>query len=243
MIRFRMGVDGTLIVIISSDFANNFVLQFSRYGAEILGLSNKMVAVRHQILTGIELAAETTDYYLAISETLGVTYFDTAHWLGPGAENIVLVGGNTQTTTIYSEHSLYMTLDQRVKVEISSHLPMLNNMHIKEGKETVDRAISETFFDNRVKSTVVFDREGALKESKISNVLYSGQFPFIKKSDRSKEWHKLLTTFSLRFFRFSIWVTYRSYNTPKDEWVFETALLPIDSTQYWDFSLRFLSLV
>lgn len=243
MIRWRLGVDGTLVLVISSDFANNFLLQFSRYGAEILGFSNKMSAVRHQVLTGDVLAEETTDYYLAISEALQVTYFDTTHLLGGAAENIVLAGGNTQTTTIYSEHSLYMTLDQRVKVEISSHLPMLNNLHVKEGKESVDRAISETFFDNRVKSTVVFDREGALKESKISNVLYSGQFPFIKKSDRSKEWHKLLTSFSLRFFRFSIWITYRTYSAEKDEWVFSTTPLPIDTTQYWDFSLRFLSLV
>ena len=130
-----------------------------------------------------------------------------------------------------------------MKVEINSHLPMLNNMFIKEGKETVSRSIVEVFFDNKVVSSVSFDEDGVYKQSKITNTLYAGQYPLIKKSDRFKQFHKLLTSFSLRFFRFSIWVTYRNYVSSKDEWTFETIRLPIDDTQYWDFSLRFLSLV
>ncbi len=120
---------------------------------------------------------------------------------------------------------------------------MLNNLHVLEGKESVSRTISETFFDNRVVSTVVFDKEGVYKESKVANTVWAGQFPLLKKSSRSKQWHILLTSLSLRFFRFSLWVTYRKYDSDKDIWLFETLRLPVDKTQYWDFTLRFLSLV
>ena len=251
MIRFRLAVDGSLIIQMSHDFVNNYVLEFTRYGAEVLGLGEKTIAVSYQPITydagqNIVRGALVQKYFLVATENAeGIPEFTAAAWLQNtlAGTNIQQPGGNTREVTVFSEHSLYMTLDQRVKVSLSSHLPMLNNMHIKEGKESVDRAIVEVFFDNKVTSSVTFDEEGAYKESKISNTLYAGQYPFIKKSDRSKQWHKLLTSFSLRFFRFSIYVTYRSYSSVKDEWVFETMLLPIDQTKYWDFSLRFLSLV
>ena len=251
MIRFRLAVDGSLVVQMSHDFVNNYVLEFSRYGAEVLGLGDKTIAVSYQPITydagqNIVRGAQVQKYFLVATENAeGVPEFTAATWLQNtlAGTNIQQPGGNTREVIVYSEHSLYMTLDQRVKISLSSHLPMLNNLHVKEGKESVDRAIVEVFFDNKVTSSVTFDEEGAYKESKISNTLYAGQYPFIKKSDRSKQWHKLLTSFSLRFFRFSIYVTYRSYSSAKDEWVFETMLLPIDQTKYWDFSLRFLSLV
>ena len=251
MIRFRLAADGSLILQMSHDFVNNYILKFSRYGAEVLGLGEKTIAVSYQPITynddgDVVRGAETQNFFLVATENAqGIPQFTAATWLQNtlAGTNIQQAGGNTREVTVYSEHSLYMTLDQRVKISLSSHLPMLNNLHVKEGKESVDRAIVEVFFDNKVTSTVSFDAEGAFKESKISNTLYAGQYPFIKKSDRSKQWHKLLTSFSLRFFRFSIYVTYRSYNSKKDEWLFETVLLPVDKTKYWDFSLRFLSLV
>ena len=257
MIKFLLSVDGTLDLKMSHDFVNNYVLQFSRYGAEILGLNNKISTVNQQKVTvdaqgANVVGAAKNYYYLAVTrvdeQNVSVLKFDAASWVDNTAQHIIRQlaqggGQNNREVEIYSEHSLYQVLDQRVKISINSHLPMLNNMFVKEGKESVSRSIVEVFFDNKVVSSVSFDEDGVYKESKITNTLYAGQYPLIKKSDRSKQWHKLLTSFSLRFLRFSIWVTYRNYVSAKDEWTFETIRLPIDDTQFWDFSLRFLSLV
>ena len=250
-IRFRLGVDGSLVTILSHDFINNFVLQYTRYGAEVLGVGNKISAVVRRMQTldeddEMELGPLQTDYFLAATTVAGVVKYDAASWLettedeGP---NIILRGNNTREVFIYSDHSLYLTLDHRVKVSLSSHLPMMNNLLIKEQKETVDRFICEVFFENKVVSSVTFDEEGVFKEQSMTNTLYAGMFPFIKKSDSSKQWHRLLTSYSLRFFRFSIYITYRNYDSVKDAWIFNTVKLPIEKNKYWDFSLRFLSLV
>jgi len=245
-IRFRLTIDGSLILELSHDFTNNFILKFAgRLGGEVLGLGSNISAVVRRLITpdpagggAVVLGAEQTDYYLAV--TNGVT---TAAWLQVTVDgaNFIQAGANLRSTTVHSEHSLYMVMDQRVKVSVSSHLPMLNNVLIKEEKETVDRAILEVFFDNEIETSVTFDEQGVFKEHQITNKLYAGQFPFVKKSDIGKQWHKLLTSFDLRFFRFHIHITYRTFDSDKDRWVLTTKRLPIGDTQYWDFSLRFLS--
>ena len=251
MIRFRLGVDGSLITVLSHDFVNNFVLQFTRYGAEVLGMGDKISAVVRRLQTvteddELQLGDPQTDYFLAVTTMVDGVKYDAASWLetteddGP---NVIQSGNNTREIFIYSEHSLYLTMDHRVKISVSSHLPMLNNLLVKEQKETVDRMICEVFFENKVVSSVTFDENGVFTQQSLTNTLYAGMFPFVKKSDSSKQWHRLLTSYSLRFFRFSIFITYRNYDSTKDAWVFKTVKLPIEKTKYWDFSLRFLSLV
>ena len=250
MIRYRLGVDGSLITILSHDFTNNYVLQFTRYGAEVLGIGPKISAVVRRMQShdgggNMVIADPQTDYFLAVTTVDNEVKYDRNSWVvnvnaGP---NIIQTGNNTREISVFSEHSLYLTMDHRVKISLSSHLPMLNSLAIKEQKETVDRYICEVFFENKVVSSVTFDENGVFTQQSMTNTLYAGMFPFIKKSDRSKQWHRLLTSYSLRFFRFSIYITYRDYDSEKDAWIFTTEKLPIEKNKYWDFSLRFLSLV
>ena len=251
MVRFRLGVDGSLVIKLSPDFTNNFVFEFSRYGAEVLGIGNKISAIAFQPMTlandgAIQLGDLTSRYYLAVTTVGGLVQYDAASWAADDANegpNIIRVGNNIRETSIYSEHSLYVTMDQRVKVSLSSHLPMLNNLLVKEQKETVDRMICEVFFTNRITSGITFDEDGVFKEQTLSNIIYAGMYPLIKKSDVNKQWHRLLTSYSLQFFRFTVYITYRNYDSIKDAWVFNTKALAIGDTKYWNFSLRFLSLI
>ena len=251
MIKFRLGVDGSLVIKMSPDFANSFVLRFSRYGAEVLGVGDKMSAVRYQPMTlnddgDIELGAFKTEYFLAVTTVAGVQVFTADSWvdddllLGPLT---IKVGNNVREIAVFSEHSLYVTMDQRVKISLSSHLPMLNNLLVKEQKETVDRMICEVFFTNRITSGITFDEDGIFTEQTLTNTLYAGMYPLIKKSDTNKQWHRLLTSYSLRFFRFTVYVTYRNYDSKKDAWIFDTKALAIKEPKYWNFSIRFISLV
>ena len=78
MVRFRLGVDGSLIIKLSPDFTNNFVFEFSRYGAEVLGIGNKISTVAFQPMTiaadgAIVLGALVTKYFLAVSTVAAVT--------------------------------------------------------------------------------------------------------------------------------------------------------------------------
>ena len=118
---------------------------------------------------------------------------------------------------------------------------MLSNMVVREGLQTNDRNICEVFFDNEISSTVEFDDEGVFSQQQLSNKVYCGQFPMIRKDTVYKEWQKLLFSFNLRFFRFHIFTTYRAYDSAKDVWRFVTEALAVDDDKYYDFTLRFLS--
>ena len=250
-IRFKLAVDGTLVVVLSHDFVNNFVLKFSLEGATILGVGNKISQISRHIITDgpgnaiIVAPVATPSYYLAVSQHADGSPDFSSAWVEDNlaGANIIKAGGNTREVVIYSEHSLYQVCDQRMKISLNSHLPMLNSMVVRDGKESVDRDIVEVFFDNKVTTSVSFDDQGEFTGQSITNTLYAGQYPFVKKSDTGKQWHKLLTTFDLRFFRFHIYITYRSYDSVKDQWELKTTLLPIAKDKYWDFSLRFLSQV
>ena len=259
-IRFKIGVDGTLITVMTHDFTNNYILKFSRYGAEILGFGGLIETVRRQPITNnpavpaiplLLTGPAQDDFYLFVT-TVGpgavqdFFSFSQTDALVAGVGNpdqllIIQAGENTREVTIYSEHSLYMCLDQRIKISMTSHLPMQNNMLVREGKQTVDRNIVEVYFDNKITTTLKYDEQGAFTEQTITNTLFAGQYPFVKKSDQTKQWHRLLTSYDLRFFRFHIYMTYRSYDSVKDEWVLKTDRLKIDDERYWEFSLRFIS--
>lgn len=252
-IRFKLAVDGTLVVVMSHDFVNNFVLKFSREGAAIMGVGNKISQINRRLVTDDENVEDllivadvaTPSYYLAVTAHADGTPNFSNEWVSstPAGDNLIQAGGNTREVVIYSEHSLYQVCDQRMKISLSSHLPMLNNLLVRDGKETVDRNIVEIYFDNKVTTSVSFDDQGVFAGQSITNSLYAGQYPFVKKSDVGKQWHKLLTSYDLRFFRFHVFITYRSYNPATDIWQMKTTLLPIADGKYWDFSLRFLSQV
>ena len=252
-LRFKLAIDGTLMFILSHDFTNNFVFKFTRYGAEVLGMGGNVHAVERALITLVDagdgagpvpvIGPPQTDYYLAVSTVNALPVLTLAGWLETtvlGA-NLILPGGNYRESTIHSEHSLYMCLDQRVKILVTSHLPMQNNLLIREGTETVDKAVTEVYFDNEITTTVKFDHAGVFQEQQITNTLYAGMFPFVKKSDTDKQWHRLSTSYGLRFFRFHLYVTYRSYDSVKDEWLMNTRRVTIKEPNYWEFSLRFIS--
>ena len=233
LIRFKMNIDGSLSVQMHSNFTNNFVLQFTRLGAELLGLSNHVKA--------IEIPVIGNQYFIAVTTTAAAHVSTSEAWVDIANVNTILVGGNLRDVVLYGEHSLYQVADQRVMVSIESHLPMLGNVLVRDGKETVDRNILEAFFDQQIKSTMRFDKEGAFVEQSITNTVYAGQFPFVRKDQPSKQWHRLLTALDLRFMRFYLFITYRSYSSEKDEWTTKPYRVDVPKNNYWDFSLRFLS--
>ena len=196
----------------------------------------RAIITTNPVAGGADIVGPVVDnYFLAVTSVNNVFSFSADDFL-TGNLNTIVLGGNRSDVTIYSEHSLYMCLDQRVKISVTSHLPMQNNMLVREGIQTVDRNIVEVYFDNKITTSVAFDDQGVFTQQIITNTLYAGQFPFIKKSDRSKQWHKLLTSYDLRFLRFHVNLTYRNYDSVKDEWRLKTDRLTIDPKRYWDFS-------
>ena len=214
--------DGKLQITGTSSFWNNFHFEFSEYGAAILGLSSVVDA----------------DNMIAYTSPGPGQQNIARHYYG--ANDIILPANLLYDVHFVSDTPLWQSADQRLKVTVDSHLPMSANLEIKDQSETVNREIAEGFFESHLETAVQFDNWGTFTQMTMKSKLYSGQVSFIKKSDPHPEWHKLLTAYELRYFRFHLNIWYRTY-TPGSGWSLVKRPLEVPTDKYWAMSIRFVS--
>ena len=250
-LSFKLGTDGTLEVFGTTSFWNNFVFNFTIEGAEALGFSSSIKSVDHGLFGGVPLKIPQVSHYLGFTQLLdGSITNEITVGLGNGLLVNAGVGildthfahGNmTSSNSIFSEHSLFQCLDNRLKITVSSHLPTVSNVAILNERETVDRSICEVYFTKDTRSSLTFDEEGIFKSSTIQTTSYTGDYPLIKKSSLFKQWTKLTTAYEIRFFRFHIFIWYRKFNRATEVWEITKKDLKIPETRSWNMLLRFVS--
>ena len=239
LLKFRLGVDGTMIIDISPNMMNNFYFEFTRYGAEVLGLSPHVKTVEVPTGAAIGLPQTRNIHILAISRPGLVVTTNSDAFVGNALA--IIIGGVLRQKLLYSENSLYQCLDTRVKVSVSTHLPITSNVEIMDEKETINREICEVFFQNNITSSVEFDNSGHFVRQTIENKVYTGLYPFVQKHEPIGQWHKLKTSYELRFFRFHVHVWRRTYDSIKDTWNLKKENLSVPADKFWNMTLRFIS--
>jgi hypothetical protein len=231
LLNFKLGADGNLQVQGTTNFWNNFFISFTKVGAEVLGLSGLLETIG----SGVPNQPFHALHYsrIALGQVVSTALVSPIGVIQPGE-----LIRDVSTT---GEHSLFSCLDSRVSIEIDSHLPMRSNIIVQDEKEQVSHMIAERFFENRLTTKFKFDTDGRITEKESTMDLYSGMVPFITISERNKEFHKLITSYDLRFFRFHIYVVFRKYDSDTDKWIFTKTKLPVDKNSYIDFAIRFVS--
>ena len=230
-IAFTMDLDGRIVVQLSSNFINHFVIRFTRIGSELLSLHEHLTAVTHSIA---DEADNNNDFLVEDGEFL---YYAPSAGDFLSENNTIQIGGNTRSKKLKGRLSLYQTFDCRLKCTLESHLPINSNMFVQDGIQKNTRYIAEVFFDKILTTTMNL----ASSEVQISSKAFSGQYPLIKKSDVYKQWHKLTMVYGLRFFRFQNYITYRVWDVLENVWIFKQYPLEVDENNYIDFTLRFIS--
>ena len=223
-LNFNLTGDYRLEIVGSSDFWNNFYIDFTRRGAELLGFSNSVVRTEHGNILGLTIDGEG----LASNNILS-------------GLDILIPGGHSREVNVISECSLLQSAEQRYKLTVETHLPIQSNLQIINEKEQLDRSICEVHFDNTSEIQMVFDSDGNYSSTAIENKLYFGDYPLVKKSDVNKKYTKLLTSFEQRFMRFHLYVWYRYYDSAKDVWNLVKKLVEIPTNRSWVMLLRFIS--
>ena len=237
-IEVKISADGTLTLIGSDVFWNNFVIRFTRTGAAILGfLKQIQVVERVGVFDGV---ANPTHYYIA--KTLAGGAFSN-DWLSeaPGNVGLILAGNMLQEASISSDDPLYASCDQRVKVTVESHIPYASNIAVVDEVETVDRAIATAYFESKLENQITFDEAGIYVDNWMQSQMYNGQTNFIKKSDSTFQWNRLLTAYELRLFRFQVYIHYRTWDDANERWTLTKDKLDVPKEQFWELSVRFVS--
>ena len=236
-IRFSLSADGRLEIKLTKQFVNSFVIRMTNYGAALLGIDPKtLVHASTHVVNGINIPTK----YLAFTGNTAVDADGIPVPFVDALENIV-AGQNTTDIQVTMKNTFFSVCDQRLKISVASHLQIANNIRIDDGKETVDRDICEAFFENALQVMVKYDDDGEYESLKIRSEVYSGQYNFIKKSDRHTQFMKLLSSYMLQYYRFYVKITYREFTEETDTWKLSAKKLPIPKNSYWLMVVKFIS--
>ena len=196
----------------------------SKYGASLLGIDSSRFIVVNDVR------------YLGFTGDSATTPFSDA-----AAFDQFVAPANQAAHIVDIATPVYQSADQRLKVSVSSHLPIASNTRIDNQIETVDRDICEKFFENKIRAEIRYDENNVFQNVSIRSDVYSGQRSFIKKSDPHTTWMKLLTSYRLRFFRFQLKITYRVFSEETGKYTLSRQKLPVPDNRYWLMSLVFVS--
>jgi hypothetical protein len=233
---FKLTADGRLSIQGSTHFWNSFVLRFSTFGAELLGMSNLVHAM--PLVGGVQVVP---NYFVAFTTNGAGVQTNTAGWVTAAGPLAITQGGNFQDASVVGDSPLYQLVDQRVKVSVESHLPISAAMSVIDEVQTTTTTICEKYFETMLETSTAFNSDGTFSGQELSTRVYSGQVSFVKKADRISQWQKLLTAYELKFFRFHLYIWYRAYSAVSNTWTLKKQRLDVPERKYWELELLFVS--
>ena len=217
----NIGIDGSgrLRFKGSSHFWNRFMIEVSDYAAALFHLTD----VVH-------------DGHISVSLIGGVTVLD-----GLLNGGVIRVGGVVSTTTVAGTLSCFNNLDHRHEILLDTHLSIPNQIEIRDNVEQSDRYVVRVPFLNRSKVTVHSSKGVIDGDFDLATETYLGRYPFVRKTDKFKNWVTLNTNYELRYFKFILLCSYRYFDGGK--FSLKKIGVPIDKHDFWEMNIRFVSIV
>ena len=222
-LRLSLSCDGSLLLEGFPIFWNNYFIEFTSYGAALLGIDRSLLLNN---LLGFTIAQAPTRY-------VAKAFLDGA--------GVIIPGGVLQEIIVDTSSPIFETADQRIKITVESHLSVASNTEIIDEQQTVNRDIVEIFFENQVQTETKYDESGRYSGLSLHTKLYSGQHSMVRRSDRHNQWNRLLNAFELRYFRFQLYVTYRLWDSHAEKWKLQRQKMNIPKGTFWVMNIRFVS--
>ena len=142
---------------------------------------------------------------------------------------------------IVGRYPIFKHLDHRYYVSVETDLLVQQSIKVVDGKQSVDRSLCKVFFPSNIK--VNLSSEGGVMREDIDIQIETrvGQHAFVKKTNPSEHWVSLQTSYDVRFFRFHLYVTYKTYDVATKKFLFHREKYPIGLDDSWDVSIEFIS--
>ena len=245
-LRIRLNGDVCVEFIGDSLFWNNFCIVFSEYGKQVLGIHSDFLrkVVKTQLVPGAPVIYE---YIMSVTHLhpAGTLQYDMFFDYGLGLVVLDFTAGNyrplDRNVKIISATPLFKNLEHRYFVSVETDLLVSQAIKVVDGKQTIDRSICKVYFPTQCK-VLLESEDGILREDvdfEVENRI--GQHSFVKKTEPSRQWTALQTSYDLRFYRFHLFVTYRYFKIPENKWIFAQMKYPIDKNDSWGIGLEFVS--
>ena len=236
-LQIRVNADGCTEFVGSAVFWNNFAIVFSERAVVLFGVREY---VNEDLIMAVTRRANQTLVY----EMFDIAYPNLVPPI-VGTGNVIDVPNTVNytdvinTVRIVGDYPIFKNLDHRLFVSVETDLNTQDSIKLVDGKESNDRTIAKKYFEDKVLLTS--DEGKLLEDINLELDAFVGQHSFIKKTEPSRHWVTLTSSFEQRFFRFQVYITYRRF--VDDNYIFTRFAYPLNKQDYWTIGIEFVSKV
>jgi hypothetical protein len=232
-LKMKLTADSSLQIVTTNTFLNCFVIEFTDYGMQLLGINK---ATLHKVGERYYYAVQQDEKSMP-NEVKQFVATDLV--LDPTVPYTYVIPQNTVRKTLYNTTPLYECCDQRVYVSVSTHLPMDSHVMVQNEAQQSVRDIAIAFFENQLETTLSYDNMNNMTHT-LKGTSYSGQTHMIRKTDSNIKWIKLKDSYDLHNLRFYLHVCYKLFSTTAG-FSLQKHDFPIGKDDYWQLFVRFVS--
>ena len=191
---------------------NNFYIEVTPFGRELLGFKNITICVTKQ-----GGGVYSTDPTLLVA----------ANQITDADMDIPVFVKGTQ--------SIFRSLEHRVSINIESSLPTEQQLLLTNGTEKIHTYLESFGFEN------TFEVQSVGLEHEIIAPSFVGKHKFRGSNTPCQNWTRLTEFFDLRTINLAISVTRREWDEATAKWVYLTNKFPISDDARWSCELKFVS--
>jgi hypothetical protein len=225
-ITFELNPDTSLRINGSRDFWDCFYFEFTDYGKHLLGISDK-------ILTAVNVRSNVLGHQAD-------SVISAANAMAAGNPLLFIAPANNTAHVVFNRVPLFECCDLRVYVAVTCHLPMDSHTAVVNGSESSSRDIAIAFFQNFAETSVITAANGDIS-LKVKERAYGSQTHMIRKVDQNIKWHKLKTSYRLRYIRLHLRICYKILNENTGDFSLQKQAFPVSADNYWQAFIRFVS--
>jgi hypothetical protein len=223
LLGFSLTPGGTLEIVGSPRFWNNFFIEPNSYCKEILGFSADQLCFSNNALNQVNN--------------------DAANLFAGG---VVAVQANpfplnSPQLSIRADYSIYRKTEERmlISMEVALNIPM--NISVVNGTETRTHTVFSAPLQSEI-ITTLSSSDGHLRDTtSLSTTLHQGRVHLLKKTNGSVQWYPMQSSYAIQNSRCELYMTRRRFARETGKWYTDRQQFKIHSDGVWNASLKFVS--
>ena len=231
LLAFSLTAGGTLQVVGSSIFWNNFYLITTPYCRQILGFKDTI---------SVSIVADNIN-------------FDESSLLEelfPGVDRIVTQPQQLETgfpaQRVGADYSIFRHTEERMLISVEVALSIPTNLSIVNGTETRTHTVATFPIDTRVVSTISA-ANGVIKDDvNLAIETHAGRVHLMAKTEGTVQWYPLTSSYAIQNSRVELFMTRRRFAAPQEggegKWYTDRKEFKIHNDGVWSSSLKFVSI-
>ena len=218
---------GILEIAAPGRWWNNFYIELSPYGKELLGYT----ILAKTFLTGESL-------YIQLSKNAANVISRTNILDANG----VFIMANAWITnhTNSATHSMFRYVEHRIRVELDADLSIPANVLIENGEQKMHYNIGSFPIKHNYNGSITLNTGNRITSVKLESPLNIGSLLIKSRADHTTDWYTISSAANIQNMRLNLIMLRREWNRQKNVWELVRNTLVIDKKAVWNATLKFV---